>query len=139
MNITGLAGLAVLALAKQFMDLLKYANNRQWNGVLTIAAAWIVGTLTVLMVSFTQLGKGDIFGVTLADQGIYGRIILGMVAGSATGLTHDLFKSINNKSNYEKPPLFPQLTRKEPVPSPVPQVTQSAALAPTGETDNPDV
>lgn len=123
MDITGLAGVAVLALAKQMMDLLKYLSNREWNGVLTIVAAWIVGTVTVLLVSFTTLGKGDIFGVTLAHQGIYGRVILGMIVGSATGLAHETLKAIR-KQGDPKPPLFPGLVK----PASEPVVVESPAV-----------
>lgn len=130
-----LTGIAIIALAKQMMDLLKYVTNREWNGVITIVVAWLLGMFAVILVSASSLGKGELFGVIISNESFLGQLVIGMIVGSATGLAHDTLKAINNKSDASKPALIPGLVHHEVIP----QVTESPALAPvTGETDNPD-
>lgn len=82
--------LAMLALVKKVIDFLKYCTNRDINGVVTTAAAWIGGVVVIILFAQSTFAEGiNIGDVTLASLNIASLIIVGMSIGSGAGLAND--------------------------------------------------
>jgi hypothetical protein len=79
-------------------NLLKYLRARDWNGVLTLLGAWVVGFLAVWLVGSTDWGAT----ISVAEK-----VLAGLVVASAAATTADLKKAFDGTDTATKPPLVP--------------------------------
>lgn len=88
-------------------NLVKYAKARDWNGVLTLLAGWVVGIIAVWLVGATDWGATITVGgtKTLDLLGWAEKILVGLVVVSAASTVADLRKSFDNSDTATKPPL----------------------------------
>lgn len=82
--------LALLALVKKIIDLLKYASNRDVNGVVTTIASWIAGVVAVVLFAATDFADGISVGDTaLGVLNMASLVAVGLTIGSGAGVTAD--------------------------------------------------
>jgi hypothetical protein len=90
-------------------NLLKYLRARDWNGVLTLLGAWVVGFLAVWLVGSTDWGATITVGgtKTLDMLSVAEKVLAGLVVASAAATTADLKKAFDGTDTATKPPLVP--------------------------------
>lgn len=99
---------AMLLLITKVVDFLRYARNRDANGVLTQLIAWAGGVAVVLLVAKTTWANG----ITVGDRplnylDIWSQLFAGLMIGSSASFAKDLTKSIDNNNSSAIPTLLP--------------------------------
>lgn len=138
------AGLAVIALCKKILDWIRFLLNirapdpveraQAINGAVTIFAGWVVSVLAVILVSNTVFAHTDIFGFSIGNQGYLGQIVIGLLAGSSTGLVVDTLNVLKRPETYSHPPLLAGLVRNAQPPDAIPATPVDIPY--TGPTDS---
>lgn len=98
----------LVALVKKFVDFLKYATNRNVNGVVTQVVVWVAGVAAVLLYSQSDFADRIRLGeFGLGDLNVYSLLILGLAIGSLAGVTKDVIASRDDSDTARTPPLIP--------------------------------
>lgn len=108
-GLEAVAPIVLLATALySFVNLTKYAKAGNWNGVLTLLAAWVAGIGAIALAAHSDataslhLVEG---GPTLGalDQG--SQVLVGGVFGGVAAGIADFRKAFDNNDDATKPPL----------------------------------
>jgi hypothetical protein len=79
----------MLALVKKVIDFTKYLTNRDINGIVTTASAWLAGVVAVVLYAQTDFASQIDIGGSLAKMNAYSLIAIGLSVGSGAGLAAD--------------------------------------------------
>ena len=90
-------------------NLVKYVRARDWNGVVTLLAGWVVGIIAVWLVGATDWGSSITLGGTKTLDALTWaeKILAGLVVVSAGSSFYDLKKSFDNTDSAQTPQLIP--------------------------------
>lgn len=95
------------AMVLKLTDLLKFAKNRDVNGVATIALAWVAGFVVALLFAQSAWAKGIVFGdQTLAGLNLASLVIIGFAASSVGGVLFDFKKALDGTDSAAVPSLL---------------------------------
>lgn len=104
MEALGLAGIG--ALAAKVLDVLKFAQASNWNGVVTQFAAWTSGVMAVLLGAQTDFAAGMQLGeFSLADLNFASQVFVGLLATSVLSITLDFRKALDSTDSAAMPSL----------------------------------
>ena len=100
--------LAIVPLMFKVVDFLRYAKNRDANGVFTQLIAWIAGVVVLLLVAqSTWASTITLAGVSLHRLGFWSSVFAGVVMSSAASTLADLRKTFDNSNSAAIPTLLP--------------------------------
>lgn len=103
-QLTGM--LLIGALIYKSVDLLRYAFNRDFNGVITQVVTWIVAIGAVFAVAESQWANdGTVFEVDLSEANVATKALLGFAAGSLASVLNDARKVFDSTGSAELPKL----------------------------------
>jgi uncharacterized membrane protein len=90
-------------------NLLKYLRARDWNGVVTLLGAWVIGTIAVWIVGATDWASTvTVGGLKTLDMLSWAeKILVGLVITSVGSTVFDLKKSFDNTDSAATPQLVP--------------------------------
>jgi len=90
-------------------NLVKYARNGDWNGVVTLLAGWVIGIIAVWLVGATDWGSSITVGgtKTLDLLSWAEKVLAGLVVVSTGSAFYDLKKSFDNTDSAHTPVLLP--------------------------------
>ena len=145
------------ALVYAFINVLKYAQAKQWGAVLTQLCVWGGGCAAVFLVSASKIGETIRFTVgegedkriyTLTQMDTGSKLVIGVLASSlfATALNQFL-KSHDNNDTAATPPMFASLNKTvtdtvaqkvDTNPEPLPQQTTEAIPVEEAEQPQPE-
>jgi hypothetical protein len=101
--------LAMLALVKKSVDLLKSATNKDMSAVITILGSWLIGILVVWLFSLSDFADGiEVGSLSIGTLNAAGLVIVGLAIGSSAGVTEDFIvrkgapRLIPRNGNYIK-------------------------------------
>ena len=98
--------LALLALVKKGVDLLRYLRGKDYNGAITILAVWILGVTLTIMFAQSDYASGITSGDLALDQlNIWSLVLVGLTVGASASLVEDTFTAIDSTRSGEKPSL----------------------------------
>lgn len=98
---------AMLALIVKVIDFLRYARNRDANGVLTQLITWAAGVVSLLLVAQTDWAATVAIGDrALSQLGFWSIFFAGLTAGSGASLLKDTLKSVDNHNSSKIPTLL---------------------------------
>lgn len=98
--------LVMTALIKKTVDLLRYATNQDWNGILTQLVAWTVGIGLTFVVADSDFGAGiAVNGHALSALNTWSIVLTGLVVGSSASFAWDIMKAVDNTTSSAPPPL----------------------------------
>ncbi len=101
------AGVAFLFLVKKFVDFLRYATNRDVNGVVTQLVAWTAGVGAVLIGAQTQWANDITVGsATLAHLSFWSQLFVGLTLASAASFAADTLSAVNTSVTGTVPTLI---------------------------------
>lgn len=104
MEALGLAGIG--ALAAKVLDVFKFAQASNWNGVTTQLAAWVSGVVAVLLGAQTDFAAGMQLGeFSLAELNFASQVFVGLLATSVLSITLDFRKALDNTDSAAMPSL----------------------------------
>lgn len=99
---------ALLALAKKFVDFSKYVTNKDVNGAFTQVWAWGAGIAAVLIFAATDFAEDVPVGThQLGGLAFWSLVWLGLGIGSAGSIVTDIIKSRDNSDSAAMPKLLP--------------------------------
>lgn len=99
---------ALLALAKKFVDFSKYVTNKDVNGAFTQIWAWGAGVVAVVIFAATDFAEDVPVGAhRLGDLAFWSLVWLGLGIGSTGSVVTDLIKSRDNNDSAKMPKLLP--------------------------------
>jgi hypothetical protein len=99
---------ATLALIIKLVDFLRYATNKDINGVVTQAVSWIAGVVVIMLVARTHWAAAlDVGGVSLAHLGVWSQVFAGLTIASGASLAKDTLKAVDNHNTAAIPTLLP--------------------------------
>lgn len=113
--ILGTLGLA--ALTKKIVDFLRMTTNiaTQVSGVLTQLTAWVGGVVATSIYAHSDFAHNVLIGSqTLEKFNGMTLTIIGLMAGSAGSLIHDIQQAIDSTDSAIKPPLVPTVPQPPP-------------------------
>lgn len=98
---------ATLALAAKVVDWLKYIKDKNTNGTVTQALAWLAGVGVIFLLANSDFGGG----VVIADQalsalGWESLVLIGLTVGSSGSLAFDFKKALDNTDSAATPQIF---------------------------------
>lgn len=98
----------MLALIVKVIDFLRYAKNRDINGVVTQATTWVAGVVVLVLVAQTTwAGIIAVSGVPLNKLGFWSLVFAGLTVSSGASLAKDTLKAIDNTNSARIPTLLP--------------------------------
>ena len=98
----------LIALVIKITDLLKYARNKDVNGVTTILFVWIAGFVGVWLFANSAWSDGLVFGEkNLGSLNIASQILIGFAVGSSAGTVFDFKKALDGSDSAAVPSLIP--------------------------------
>lgn len=104
---------AMLALVAKVVDFLRYATNRDSNGVTTQAIAWAGGVVVAFLVAQTDWASAIRIGdKPLSSLGIWSLVFAGLTFGSGASLVKDTLKSVRRENTPKIPTLLPPGPRR---------------------------
>lgn len=99
---------AMLALVLKVIDFLRYATNRDANGVITQLITWCAGIVALTLVAHTTWAGGIMVGgVALAKLGFWSQFFAGLTVSSGASLAKDALKAVDNHNSAAIPTLLP--------------------------------
>lgn len=115
MDFAPMVALGIVALT--LTNLIKYLRARNWNGALTLLAAWAVGFGTLWLFGATAWAHGvTINGTTLDKLALLDKVVAGLVVGSVGSFGFDLQKALDSSQTVAKPALLTGETPQLPAP-----------------------
>lgn len=97
-------GLVVYA----FVNLVKQLRARNWNAVLTLVSAWVIGFVAVWLFAETRWGDTIVVGdVALGALNVGELVIVGLVVMAAGSFGYDFKAAVDNTDTAKTPPLVP--------------------------------
>lgn len=102
--------LAAAALVKAALDLVKFARDKDANGVVSILAAWLIGVGVVFLLAGTDFAGGielGSTGVNLDTANNFTLILVGVTFAAVAQALHDTLQAVDNTDSQKKPPLLP--------------------------------
>lgn len=82
--------LVLLATVKKCVDFVRYANARDYNGIITQLIAWLAGFGVVALAAHTAWADSIVFGdLRLASMSLAAQLLAGIALGSSASLAHD--------------------------------------------------
>lgn len=89
-------------------NLLKYLRARDWNGVVTLLAGWLIGFLAVWLVGATDWGTAITVGgtKTLNMLSWAEKVLVGLVVVSTASTVFDIKKGLDNSDSAATPTLL---------------------------------
>ena len=120
--------LAIGALAKKIVDLIKAVRTGDWNGALTLLVVGLAGVAAVLIAAQTEwAGALQFGGVVLADLGFWSIVFLGVSVASFGALFgYDIPMSLDQSVKTERKVMF-----FEDAPATASEVAEAAEAAQT--------
>lgn len=104
MDFAPMVALGIVALT--LTNLVKYLRAKNWNGVITLVAAWIVGFGTLWLFGATAWAHGvTINGSTLDKLALLDKVVAGLVVGSIGSFGFDLQKALDSSQTAATPSL----------------------------------
>lgn len=103
--------IAILALGKKLVDLLKYVRAADWNASITQVVTWIafVGILALAGAADVSSGIEVFAGQTLGSLDFASLVLAGLIYGSASSVVLvDFRKAIDRSDSAKTPPLLPE-------------------------------
>ena len=98
--------LAMLALVKKLVDLLRYLRGGDINGVVTQLVAWAGGVGVVLLAAQTDYAGGiEVGGEMLSTLNVWSLALIGLAVGSSASLADDALKSVDQNRSGDRPAL----------------------------------
>jgi hypothetical protein len=98
---------AMLALIKQLIDLLRSVRGGDTNSALTILTAWVAGVGVLLLVAQTDWATGISVGdYTLATLNVASLVFVGISIASGASVVSDTLGAIDTSRSTAKPHLF---------------------------------
>lgn len=112
MNVTDIEFVPILVLGLvvyTLTNLLKYLRARDWNGVVTLLGAWVIGIIAVWLVGATDWAQTVTVGglKTLDKLSWAEKVLVGLVVTSVGSVVYDLKKSFDNTDTAATPMLVP--------------------------------
>lgn len=99
---------AMLALIVKVIDFLRYAKNRDINGVLTQAITWVAGVVVLVLAAQTTWAHIiAVSGVPLNRLGFWSLVFAGLTVSSGASLVKDTLKAVDNSNSARIPTLLP--------------------------------
>lgn len=95
-------------LAVKFTSVAKAITNKDWNAVITQCVQWAAATGATFLLAATEWANQiRAFGnQSLADIATPGKIVVGLMVGSAGSFLYDVKKSIDNTDSAAEPKLL---------------------------------
>lgn len=107
---------AMAVLVMKVVDFLRYARNRDLNGVLTQASAWVAGVIAVTLAAHTNWAKALPIGdMRLSELNLAAQVFVGLFAGSTGSLLTDFRKAVDNTTSSAVPTLLDTTPAAPPV------------------------
>lgn len=98
---------AMAALILKVLDFLRYAANRDLNGVVTQITAWVAGVVVVCLVAQTTWAAGiPLGGMPLSKLGFWSQVFAGLTVASTASFGKDIIKSVDNQNTAKIPTLL---------------------------------
>jgi hypothetical protein len=111
MDWTAVAALTVLV--KKVVDLLRYLNAREMNGVVTQLVVWAAAVGAVMLAAHTAWASTSLVsGVALSQMNVWSQVYLGLTVGSASSLVQDAVKAVDSSDSARIPPLVTRSAKK---------------------------
>ena len=89
-----------------FVNFLKYARNKDINGVVTQGVAWVAGIAGVAIAAHTQFAGSINFGsLPLNKMNFVTQIFIGLIATSILSTVNEVKKAVDNTDSAAQPPL----------------------------------
>ena len=105
MDFVPVAALALLVTT--LISWLRYAVNRDVNGVVTIASAWSAGIVATFLVAQTDFASGIFVGdQALSDLNVASLVFVGLTAASSGVFANEIRGAIDNTTSTRKPSLI---------------------------------
>ncbi len=102
-----IAGVAFLFLVKKLVDFLRYAANKDVNGITTQLVTWAAGVGAVLIGAQTQWASDIAVGsTTLAHLSFWSQLFVGLTLASAASFANDTLSAVNNSVTQTIPTLM---------------------------------
>lgn len=99
--------LALLALVKKLVDMLRYLRGGNVNAAVTQLVAWVGAVGVVLLAAGTDYAAGiEVGGMFLSDLNVWSLVMVGLTVGSTASLVDDTLKSIDQTKSTNRPPLI---------------------------------
>lgn len=98
--------IAIAALVKKGLDLVKYVRANDVNGYVTLLAAMVLGVLVIVLAAHTAFAGGLVIGgIALAKMGFWSQVFVGLTIAGSAGVTTDFLKSVDNSTSAAVPAL----------------------------------
>lgn len=95
------------ALVKKGMDFVRYVANRQWNGALTQAGAWVIGVAVIALLAHADVvSHFAIQGFALANANGASQVLLGLALGSGGSILADFNAALDTNEKTTPPSLL---------------------------------
>lgn len=97
------------ALGGKVLDFFKFLRAKDWNAVVTQAAAWAVGVVLTFTASAADIFDGFVIpglDQTLQDLNGWSKVLVGASLLSLLGVVVDLRKAIDGSDSAKQPPLL---------------------------------
>lgn len=105
MDFAPMVALGIVALT--LTNLVKYLRARNWNGVLTLLAAWAVGAGTLWLFGATAWAHGvTINGTSLDKLASLDKVVAGLVVASLGSFGFDIQKALDHTQSAATPQLL---------------------------------
>lgn len=99
--------LALGLLVYTIINFLRYATNREWHGVGTIASAWVAGVIGVILAAQTDFASGISVGdESLATLNLWSLVFVGLTVASTGSAFSDALGAVDTTRTTAKPPLL---------------------------------
>ena len=116
--------LAMAALIFKIVDLLRYANNRDFNGVFTQLITWFAGIVVAFLVAKTAWAASiSVAGLPLSKLGTWSIVFAGASIGSGASVFNDARKAVDASQTAALPTLFGARWSRRPPATPAPAPT----------------
>lgn len=97
----------IVLLISQALNLVKYFKAKDWNGVVSIVAGWVIGVAVLLLAAQTIFANGfPIAGVPLSDLDFWSVVMVGMTFSSAGSGVYNFTKAVDANTSTKTPPLI---------------------------------
>ena len=99
--------LALALLVKKFIDFLRYASAKDWNGVTTQLLTWVSGVGAMFLVAQTDWAMSIMVGdMSLAALNGYSLVFVGLTVASGASAAVDTLKAVDNSQTAKVPNLL---------------------------------
>lgn len=101
------AAVALLALVKKSVDVVRYLSAKDLNGVVTQVVTWALGVAVVQLVARTVWASQVIVSsIPLTHLNLWSQVFVGLTIGSTSSVVHDAVRAVDNTDSAQVPALL---------------------------------